>query len=153
MTLRYKQRRAKLALTKGDNMSDFNTLSTPKLKEVAEAFGVEIGTRPKKVDIIEALIADGVTYRDYELFANAERVEPEDTDIFDVPSGPAEIVQTGKTVLVKMDRANPYFQVNGHTFTSANPFLALTEDEAQEIFDSEDGFRIATPAELKSFYS
>jgi hypothetical protein len=52
-----------------------------------------------------------------------------------------------------MERGNPYFQVNGHTFTSANPFLALTEDEAQEIFDSEEGFRLATPQELKSFYS
>ena len=134
-------------------MSDFNSLSTIKLKEVAEAFGVEVGNRPKKVDVIEALLADGVTYKDYEAFSNAERVSPEDTDIFDVPSAPADVSQTANTVLVKMERANPYFQINGHTFTSVNPFLALTEDQAQEIFDSAEGFRIATPAELKSFYS
>lgn len=134
-------------------MSDFNKLSVAKLKEVAEAFGVELDNMPKKISIIEALVEEGITYSDYERFANAERVEPEDTDIFDVPSSQVPVVQSDKAVLVKMERANPYFQVNGHTFTSVNPFLALTEEEAQEIFDSEEGFRLATPAELKSFYS
>jgi hypothetical protein len=41
----------------------------------------------------------------------------------------------------------------GHTFTKEHPFVAMKEDDAQAIFDKEDGFRIATPKEVQEFYN
>lgn len=60
---------------------------------------------------------------------------------------------TVNDVLVKMDRQNPYYEVAGKTFTSDHPFVVMSPDEAQEIFDFVDGFRIATPREAQEYYS
>ena len=52
-----------------------------------------------------------------------------------------------------MDRANPSYDVHGYTFTQLHPFIAMSEDEAQRIFDTEVGFRLATPKEAQEFYN
>lgn len=55
-------------------------------------------------------------------------------------------------ILVKMDRQNPHFETHGKVFTLQHPFVVMTPDEAQEIFDSEWGFRQATPREAQEYY-
>jgi hypothetical protein len=41
----------------------------------------------------------------------------------------------------------------GVTFTKEHPFVAVSEDIAQEIFDKEEGFRLASPREVQEYYS
>jgi hypothetical protein len=50
-------------------------------------------------------------------------------------------------------RANFRYDIMGFTFTKDHPFVAMTEDEAQEIFDKEEGFRLATPKEVQEYYN
>jgi len=52
-----------------------------------------------------------------------------------------------------MERHNPSYQTYGHVFTREHPFVAMSEKDAQLIFDNEDGFRMATPKEIQEFYS
>jgi len=56
-------------------------------------------------------------------------------------------------ILVKMDRNNPHYEVVGKIFTRDHPFVLMTEDEAQDIFDIDNGFRVATPREAAEYYS
>jgi hypothetical protein len=52
-----------------------------------------------------------------------------------------------------MDRQNPSYSTYGYVFTQEHPFIAMTEDDAQRIFDNEMGFRPATPREAQEFYN
>jgi hypothetical protein len=56
-------------------------------------------------------------------------------------------------VLVKMERANYRYDIMGFSFTKEHPFVAMKEDDAQKIFDVEEGFRLATPKEAQEFYN
>ena len=58
-----------------------------------------------------------------------------------------------RSVLVRMTRDNFRYDIMGHTFTKEHPFVAMTDNEAQSIFDKEEGFRLATPKEVQEFYS
>ena len=51
-----------------------------------------------------------------------------------------------------MTRANARYDILKHTFTKDHPFVAMSEDDAQKIFDKEEGFRLATPKEVQDFY-
>ena len=57
------------------------------------------------------------------------------------------------TVLVRMIRENFRYDIMGFTFTKEHPFVAMNQAKAQAIFDKEEGFRLATPAEVQEFYS
>jgi hypothetical protein len=52
-----------------------------------------------------------------------------------------------------MTRANFRYDILGYTFTKEHPFMAMKEEDAQKIFDMEEGFRLATPREAQEFYS
>ena len=56
-------------------------------------------------------------------------------------------------VLLKMERKNPSFQAYGHVFTREHPYAIVNEETAQQIIDSFEGFRVASPSEARSFYS
>ena len=51
-----------------------------------------------------------------------------------------------------MTRANFRYDIMGHTFTQDHPFVAMHKDAAQQIFDKEEGFRLATPKEVQDYY-
>ena len=57
------------------------------------------------------------------------------------------------TVLVKMERDNFRYDIQGFTFTKEHPFIAMDKNKAQEIFDKEAGFRLATPKEVQEYYN
>jgi len=92
----------------------------------------------------------------YNKFIEAEREEaevPEETEEV-VKQKPQDLKKQSKDkVLVKMERHNPSYQTYGHTFTREHPFIAMSEKDAQLIFDNEEGFRMATPKEVQDFYS
>ena len=59
----------------------------------------------------------------------------------------------GNKILVKMTRNNYRYDIAGFTFTKEHPYVAMEESKAQQIFDREAGFRVATPREVQEFYS
>ena len=126
----------------------FETLKVSELKQIADDFGVEIDGLKNKTDIIAALSEEGVTWAVYQK-AQQNMEEAEDM------SAPVKIKKElkGDAVLVKMDRKNYSYETHGHVFTKEHPFIAMDEETAQEIFDKEEGFRLATPKEVQDFYS
>lgn len=127
----------------------FDTLKTNELKKVAESFGIELPEKSTKQSLILALQDEGITYDMYAKFSGAEQIEIKEED------KPTKKVKLDKanTVLVRMDRLNPSYSTYGYTFTQQHPFIAMAEEEAQRIFDTEIGFRPATPREAQEFYN
>ena len=130
----------------------FDTLKIAELKQIAEDFGVEIENLKNKNEIIAALSEEGVTWQVYEKTVKdvkeAEEEAPEVLPKFDPKK---EIPKD--TVLVRMTRENFRYDIMGFTFTKEHPFVAMNQAKAQAIFDKEEGFRLATPAEVQEFYS
>jgi hypothetical protein len=129
-------------------------LKVAELRKIAEDFAVDTDGIKNKADIIAALAEEGVTWSVYqktikdieeaadEFSEDSEEILPR----FD-PKAQAE-----DTVLVRMTRENYRYDILGFTFTKEHPFVAMTEDDAQEIFDKEEGFRLATPKEVQEYY-
>jgi hypothetical protein len=131
----------------------FETLKVSELKKIADDFGVEIENLKSKADIIAALSEEGVTWSVYDKTTKALEDEAEDISEEALPKFDPKKDQTEDTVLVRMDRANFRYDILGHTFTREHPFVAMNKDQAQAIFDKEEGFRLATPKEVQEFYN
>ena len=123
----------------------FKDLKVEDLRGVAETFGVEL-TKKTKLDIIDQLEAEGVTFEQYEAFVGAEKVEPEDQPERLDP-------ESDDTLLIKMDRGNTLFGFGEYQFSQEHPFVLMKTDDAERIMSRFAGFRIATPSEAKSYYS
>ena len=128
----------------------FDTLKVAELKSIAEEFAVETEGLKNKQDIIAALAEEGVTYAVYEKTLKDVEDAKEEIEILPVFDPKAE--RTEDTVLVMMTRANFRYDIMGHTFTREHPFVAMHKDAAQQIFDKEEGFRLATPKEVQEYY-
>lgn len=133
----------------------FETLKVAELRAIAEDFAVDTDGIKTKADIIATLAEEGVTWSVYqktikdveaaaEEFADTEEILPRFDPKKDNPEN---------TVLVRMTRENFRYDILGFTFTKEHPFVAMTEDDAQEIFDKEEGFRLATPKEVQEYYA
>jgi hypothetical protein len=126
----------------------FDTLKVSELKKVADSFGVELQEKATKQAILLELEDNGITYDMYAKFSDTEKVELEK------PASSKKVsLDKSKTILVRMDKANPSYSIYGYTFTQQHPFVAMAEDDAQRIFDTEQGFRPATPREAQEFYN
>lgn len=159
-------------------MPSFMDLKDEELLNIAASFGAEVREGAKKAEIITAILDEGVDYDMYIRFKNADKEEP---DVDDFSFGAAEegeeplqnplevavtetvtttTVKTAEpltlqegTVVVKMERENATYQTFGKTFTKKNPFVVMSAEEADEIFDNEQGFRLATPREVREYYT
>ena len=126
----------------------FNTMKLAELKGVAENFGVELPTKTSKAEVLSLLEEEGVSYQDYERFANVEKVEPEPQ------LGRKPVTEVAEdTMLIRMDRENYSYQVEGFTFTKEHPFAAVPLTVADYICRTHAGFRPALPSEAQAFYS
>lgn len=126
----------------------FTELKTTELKKVADSFGVDASSVKTKQEIIALLEEEGITFQMYDKFTNVEKVET------DTPKKKEnKIMNKENSVLVKMERDNYSYETMGHTFTNVHPFVAMSESDAQSIFDIEDGFRLATPREAQEYYA
>jgi hypothetical protein len=128
----------------------FDTLKVSELKQIAEDFGVELDDKANKNTIIAALAEEGVTWQVYEK-ANKD-IEEAVEEIEVLPKYDKTKIEKDQ-VLVKMTRHNFRYDIMGYTFTKDHPFVPMKEEDAQEIFDMEDGFRLASPKEVQDFYS
>jgi len=129
----------------------FETLKIADLKKIAEDFAVGIDGLKNKADIIAALAEEGVTWSVYN--KTIEKMEEEDMSVEVLPKFDPRAEQPENTVLVRMMRENFRYDTMGFTFTKEHPFVAMSNDEAQEIFDKEEGFRLATPREVQEYYN
>jgi hypothetical protein len=127
----------------------FTSMKIDELRKIAETFGVDQEEAKNKQDLIALIGEEGITYEMYEKFTQAESIKKE---VKDQPKH-MKLDNNKDLILVKMDRENPRYDVMGYTFTSENPFIAMPEEKAQKIFDSQEGFRMATPKEVQEFYS
>lgn len=128
----------------------FETLKIAELRKIAEDFAVATDGLKNKADIIAALTEEGVTYSVYQkttgIIEEEKIVQTKESKLNSKNDQPLE------TVLVRMTRPNFRYDIMGHTFTKDHPFVAMTEKDAQSIFDKEEGFRLATPKEAQEFY-
>ena len=129
----------------------FETLKLAELKKVAEDFGVDLENSKSKTDIIAALSEEGVTWAVYS--KTLKDMDEAEEEIEVLPRFDVKKKQGKDEVLVRMTRANHRYDTMGYTFTRDHPFAAMSEDAAQEIFDKEEGFRLATPKEAQDFYN
>ena len=129
----------------------FDTLKVSELKKVAEDFGVDIEGLKGKADLIAALSDEGVSWAVYEKTIKDIDDNKEEVEVLPVFDPKKE--QDKDNVLVKMERANFRYDILGFTFTKEHPFVAMSPDNAQAIFDKEEGFRLATPKEVQDFYN
>lgn len=129
----------------------FTELKLPDLKKVAGSFGVDISDIKSKNEIVARLQEEGITWQMYDKFNNADKEEIKVPDIKQKKG--ASTMNKGNAVLVKMERDNHSYQTTGYTFTSEHPFVSMPELDAQNIFDTQVGFRLATPREAQEFYA
>lgn len=163
-----------------DKASLFSDLDLPTLHTVADYFGVD-----QEESIQEQILSfaeNGVTYA---LYAKAFEVplpegysEDEDepvvedeeepvslTELVDEATGPVTAPRSAalapqQEYLIKMTRANPYFEVASlvqkgkiYKFTQEHPYAIMDARTAQFVLEHETQFRQAFPDELREFYS
>jgi len=128
----------------------FDTLKVAELKVIATDFAVDTESLKNKKDIIAALAEEGVTWSVYQ--STVEAIERDTEEIEILPKFDPK-AQAEDTLLVRMTRDNHRYDIHGYTFTKDHPFVAMSEDDAQKIFDTEEGFRLATPKEVQDFYN
>ena len=130
----------------------FDTLKVKELKTLAADFAVDVDGLKNKADVIAALTEEGVTWSVYQgTLKNIENAKEDSDEI--LPRLDPNQKLDEDMVLVKMDRPNYRYDALGFTFTLEHPFVAMKPDVAQEIFDKEEGFRLATPREVQEYYN
>ena len=133
----------------------FETLKVAELRKVAEDFAVDTDGLKNKTDIIAALTEEGVTWSVYQkTIKDIEKAEDEfSEDAEEILPRFNPDAQPENTMLVRMTRENHRYDILNYTFTKEHPFVAMTSENAQEIFDKEEGFRLATPKEVQEYYA
>lgn len=125
----------------------FATMKIKELREVGEYFGVELEGLKTKNEVISVLAEEGISYEMYSKFLGAEKAE------VDVPAPKVNKKAGDNAVLVRMDRENPAYEINGYKFTREHPYVAMSQEDADFIFDTQIGFRMATPREVQEYYN
>jgi len=129
----------------------FTELKIADLRKVADTFGVDASGEKSKASIIALLEEEGITYQMYDKFNASEKQEVAIPEVEKQKREPK--LKKEDAILVKMERDNHSYNTMGYTFTQEHPFVAMSESNAQRIFDIEQGFRIATPREAQEYYS
>lgn len=120
----------------------FDKLKLEELQKAAHLFEVPVTEDDTRKEIINKLQESGKTYAMYKRFE-----EPSNGD---ESTGQVEF---SSTILLKMNRQNPSFEAFGYKFTRSHPYQVMSQQDAQKIMDTYDGFGIATPDEVRSFYN
>lgn len=130
----------------------FTDLKITELRKAADAFGVDTAEYKTKLEIVAALEEEGITYEMYNKFTSVDKETIEVSEL-DKKKREQKIMKTTNSVLVKMERDNQSYNTMNYTFTREHPFVAMSETEAQSIFDNQEGFRLATPREVQEYYA
>lgn len=120
----------------------FAKMNKETLTKVADFFDILLDPTDGVKEIRLKLEEDGATYESWKKFNEPEKEK-------EVPTGVA-FNQTN--LLLKMVRQNPTFEAFGYRFTKESPYRAVPADDAEKIMNAHEGFVIATPSEVKSFF-
>lgn len=129
----------------------FSKLKVAELQKIAEDFGADVQPNAKKADLLAAIEAEGVTWELYSMLnpPAEDETEPEE----EKAATKAKPKAAEKIVLLKMQRANFSYEIEGYRFTREHPFVPVTEEKANFILRTEEGFYLATPEEVERYYS
>ncbi|UGL63049.1 hypothetical protein SEA_BARTHOLOMUNE_49 [Streptomyces phage Bartholomune] len=130
----------------------FDKMKVDELRQIADDFAVDIDPKDNKQVVISKLIGNGVTWEYYQQSIGAEQETPAPVAAKASFDEPAETDEETK-VLLRMTRENGTFEVRGVRFTRSNPYAIVRERDADYILEKYEGFRIASPREVKEFYS
>jgi len=155
--------------------TSFRDLKKAQLIEAAAYFGTKDdgGVEELRADLSEAGVTWDMYVKAFKLDGHEDLPEPADrtfrkVELEDEDEDDEEVVETVNEIvtveekpvlaaqekyLIKMTRANPYFEFRHYRFTQEKPYAIMSADDAQAILESESGFRQAFPAELREFYS
>jgi hypothetical protein len=100
--------------------------------------------------LIAELLADGVTL---ELINDQPAPEEDPEPPVEDAEENAPVEDEADLVLVRMVRANNTYQIRGYTFTMEHPYALVSEKDADYLIEVDRGFRMASPAEARSYYS
>lgn len=123
----------------------FQQMKVDELRAAAAFWDILLEPGEGKKEIILKLQEEGKTYAEYKKFHPDPEDESEETS--NVPFAPQS------TMLIKMVRPNGTFEAYGYRFTRDHPYVVVPAEDGQKIIGSFEGFVIATPDEVKSFYS
>lgn len=156
------------------SMNMLSALDLPTLHVVADYFGVE--SQDTIEEQVLALSEHGVTYalyaKEFKIPLPDDYVEEEDEPLneldveeaSEVNNEPVTVERSASLApqqeyLIKMTRANPYFEVASvvskgkvFRFTQEHPYAIMDARTAQYVLERETGFRQAFPDELAEFY-
>lgn len=152
--------------------SSFKDLERKELyRSAIEDFAVEVKERDSAEIIRAALFESGVEWKDYvaqhpevaPVVVETKRHPNQDnvvtsvdlkapTQIQVLTAAPA-VPQQEAMYLVKMSRANHYFEFGRYKFTNDHPFVVMDADSTNRILSQETGFAIATPLEASEYYA
>jgi hypothetical protein len=148
---------------------DLENLTYKELVAVAEMFPPAEKKANKPAQLKE-LRDTGVTYAMYAATLEpAEEDVVELTDFDDTPLPVNDEVVVGTALvevpvvvapapvepeytLIKMERRNETYQINGYTFKQSHPFALVKEEDADYLVEHIKGFRPATGKEIRQFY-
>lgn len=147
----------------------FEDLGVKELRRSAlEDFAVAVDEKDNKATVLAALAESGVTWSMY--VEQHPEVKPQAEDVITSPNVPGESTRPpapkpGKVItaqkieaapedqfLIKMERENVRYDTRGYTFTKDAPFALVRAKDADFILEKEEGFRMATPSELREYY-
>ena len=128
----------------------FTDLKITELRKVADQFGVDASSAKTKNEVVALLEEEGINYQMYNKFNSGEKQEIEIPEVEKKKREKA--VKNENAVLVFMTRGNHSYQAMGYTFSQEHPFVAMPESDAQRLFDTQSGFRPATPREAQEYY-
>lgn len=141
-------------------MSELNVYKVDELKQIADELAVDLDGVTKKAEIVKALEDNGITIA---LVKEHVFPDPEETFGDEVVVAPRSTAQppgpdlSGDTYVIKMTRNNRRWDAYGesgaiYTFTQEHPYQIIAASDADLILE-EEGFRLATPKELREYYA
>ena len=133
-------------------------LKKADLVAIATAYDVEHEGRTV-AEIREELDALGITWEMYKELVNAEKEKYMEEATQEAQTkgmivrNPVPQAKAERSVLMKMTRKNGTYEIRGYKFTRTNPYCLVTEEDADFLTENVKGFAIASPKEVKNFYS
>lgn len=132
----------------------FMSLKKDELLRLADEYAVDVEEGWTKQEIVNEFAANGVNWEDYQRFvAIAEKQKEEEiADALEDDEDQDSNELTGERILLRMTRKNPTYELRGAKWTRERPFAFVSEEDAEWILENDEGFRPATPKEVREFY-
>lgn len=131
----------------------FEKMKVDELRAIADDFAVDIDPKDNKNVVISKMVENGVTWDYYQKSIGAEPEENPAPIVAPTPKFDNAPEPDEEKVLLRMTRENGTFEVRGAKFTRTNPYAIVREQDADYILEKYEGFRIASPKEVREFYS